>query len=151
MKKLIYLLFTFLLVIPFVSADVIFGFYDLAFYFLLTAIVIEIIVFWLVSSKLFKMDISFWKIISIVLIANIVSMFVGGSLSNLDFFRDYLGIYSGISFITILFTFILSVIVEFICILLFFIRSGLKRLNFFWISLLINLITYFIIGLLFLS
>src|SRR3989338_181363 len=51
---------------------------------------------------------------------------------------------------SLLIAFILSVIVEFIVFLLFFIKKDVKRINLFWISGIVNIVSYLILSAIFL-
>ena len=67
----------------------------------------------------------------IVAAANVVTSLIG---TFIPAYRDFTG--------PILIAFILSVIVEFILFLLFFIKKDVKRINLFWISGIMNIASY---------
>lgn len=133
-NKFLILLGALFLLLPIVSADVIlpFSFVTIPFYPLF--LIVELILFWLLANRVFSIKVSFWKSLLIVAVANIVTSLMGTFIPS---YRDFTG--------PILTAFILSVIVEFGIYLLFFIKKDVKRINLFWISGLVNLVSYILL------
>jgi len=121
-------------VIPSVRADIIMPFSVVTIPFYPIFLVVELILFWLLANKVFSIKIGFWKSLLIVAVANIVTSLIG---TFIPAYRDFTG--------PILIAFILSVIVEFIIFLLFFIKKDVKRINLFWISGIVNIVSYLIL------
>ena len=131
MKKLIFLVSFLLLLLPFISADVIVPFSLQTIFFFPFILVVEVIVFWLLSNKVFKINVNFWKSLLIILAANVVTSFIGTFI-----------LYDYLNFVILLIAFILSVFVEFGVYLLFFIKKKIKKISLLWISLVANFLTY---------
>jgi len=133
--KIIFLVSFLLLLLPFISADVILPFSTVKKtlpYFLLI-LVIEVIIFWLLTNKVFKIKTRFWKSLLIVFIANAVSSLLGSLLGT---FLEYY------------YAFVLSVFIEFGVYLLFFTKKKFKKINLLWISLAANFLSYLVLFLL---
>jgi len=126
-------------IIPTVRADIIMPFSYVTTPFYPLFLIVELILFWLLANKVFSIKIGFWKSLLIVAVANIVTSLIGTFIPS---YRDFTG--------PILIAFILSVIVEFIVFLLFFIKKDVKRINLFWISGIVNIVSYLILSAIFL-
>ncbi len=125
-------------IIPKVRADIILPFSYVIIPFYPLFLIVELIFFWLLANKVFSIKISFWKSLLIVAVANIVTSLIGTFIPT---YRDFTG--------PILIAFILSVVVEFIVFLLFFIKKDVKKINLFWISGIVNLVSYLILWIIF--
>tara|TARA_Y100000310_G_scaffold338017_1_gene426554 strand:- start:591 stop:1025 length:435 start_codon:yes stop_codon:yes gene_type:complete len=137
-KLTLILLATLSFLIPTVRADVIvpFSFVTIPFYPLF--LIVELIIFWVLANKIFSIKIGFWKSLLIVAVANIVTSLIG---TFIPAYRDFNG--------PILIAFIASVIVEFIIFSLFFMKRKVKKINLFWISGIVNIVSYVILYIIF--
>jgi len=136
MKRLLLGLALSLLLIPFISADLIVpvGWRILNTTIIVGIIIIETILFWLLSIKFFKIKVGFWKSLLVVAIANIVISFIGYFVS-MSFSINKL-----IYFILI--AFILSVVIEWGIYLLFFLNRKNVKKKLFYVSLIVNIVSY---------
>ncbi len=139
MKKLNWIVLLFMLCIPLVSADVHVAPGSELIYFFPVVIIIEVLVFWMLANKSFKIKVSFWKSLLIVFIANMVTSIIG------IFIETYM------NFASFIFGFVLSFLIEFIILLLFFINKKVKRINLFLLSIIINLLSYLAVILVYMS
>jgi hypothetical protein len=126
MKKLAFIALSFLLILPMVSADVLIPATEFPQISFPIVLIIEFVVFWLLSKTLFKMNLNPWKILLILFIANLITSAIG-------FIFPVLGY-------NLLLAFILSVIIESFVILLFFRKEN--KLKLFFIVLIVNILSY---------
>ncbi len=106
----------------------------LIYFLFFIGLIVEIIVFWLLANKLFKIEISFLKSLLIVIVANIASGI---------FFVLLKMFFSGISRSASLFTssaFILITIIEFGIYSLFFMKSEVKKSKLLILAFIVNLV-----------
>mgnify|MGYP001588608050 CR=1 FL=1 len=134
MKK--YFLLLIFLLIPLISADLIVTYPDIQLHLFPVVLIVEFIAFLILTDKVFKIKLSFWKSLLIIAVVNIITSIIG----LLIYFINVQFIYG------VLIAFVLSVIIEFGVILLFFINNkNAKKINLFWISLIINALSYLIV------
>ena len=138
MKNGEYWLLGLLFLIPLVSADFIMPWYNdiLPVALMIFVILVEAIGFWLLGNKKFDIEVGLWKSFIVVLIANIITFFVGSLLMQMlsvDFY------------IIFLITFVLSVLIEFLVYLIFFVNKKINRTGLFWISITVNFASYLIL------
>lgn len=128
------------MLLPFVSADIIIpaGWSLLNIQLIIGIIIIESIVLFLLINNYFNKKFQFWKVLSIVLIANIITSFIGA----------FIPIYN-LTLSFFFWTFLISVIVEFIIYILainFILKNKeLKKKELFIACVLVNMITYVLI------
>ncbi len=134
MKKIIFLASFLLLLLPFVSADIALPFSLMTLPFFPLILLVEVIVFWLLINKVFKIEVNFWKSLLIIFAANVVSSLLGTFLLIERFIFNLT--------IFLLVTFILSAFIEFGIYLLFFVKKKSKKINLLWISFAVNFLTY---------
>ena len=134
MKKLLtFLLLT--LLVPCVLADLIVPFTVSTIAYFPLIVIIEIIGFWLLTNKAFKIKASFWKSVLIILVANVVTSLIG----------TFIPVY-GFSLYAVAITFVISVLIEFGIYVLFFIKEKkVSKMNLFLVSLIVNFFSYLIL------
>ena len=130
MKKIFWGFLFLLLIIPFISANVLLPFNLMTLPLMPFIFAIECVGFLLTWEKLFKIKIGFWKASLIIVVANLSSSLVGTIFGVLP---TYTGMFIA---------FIISVVIEFGICLLFLIKKKIRILNLFWISLIINTMSY---------
>jgi len=144
MKKLYLGLLFFLSLLPLVSADVIAGEalaysgWSFVIFLMVLIVVVETILFWLLINKPFKLKVGFWRSLLIVAVANIVTFIVGIFIS-ITMFNGLIPIF--------LIAAILSIILEWGVYLLFFARKKNVKIKLFFISLIVNAVSYALFGL----
>jgi hypothetical protein len=97
-------------------------------------VLIEALVFWLIANIVLKDQIGFWKIILVILIANIITSLLGTFIPLSRFTID--------NFIWIGVTFLFSVLIEWVIYLQLFKKIIIKNLDLLAISFVGNTITY---------
>lgn len=135
MKKIIYLLTLSILLIPLVSADVIVPLATGLIPLLPLILGIEIIGFWLLNKKTFKIKTNFLDVIFLIIFANLGSTIAG----------FFIPIYNPSMLFFMLICLILSSIIEYPFYLFFFRKKGLSKLDSFLFCSTINSIGYLII------
>jgi hypothetical protein len=152
MKNIIqFILLSFLIVITPVFADSIVSFWEESIFLLPVIIMIEILAILLLSNKLYKKELNAKIIVlmvSVVLLANIASAFIGSILNNNYLYKviklDVSSVSSYISldtFFGFLSYFMISVTIEFF-IFLMFLRKTFKIENIFILCFIINIFSY---------
>lgn len=122
-----------LILLPFISADLIVPLtFEMKDLFPLV-IVVEFIAFWLLTNKLFNIKLNFWKSLLIIVVANLVT--------------SVIGLFISISILSagIAVAYVLSIIFEFGIYWLFLAGPKIKTITLFWISLLVNFVSYLLI------
>jgi len=149
-KKYLLLIGLFTIFLPSIaSADMMLGMSDDLKRYLLFIILIEIIIFLAVFKKITKSRIKsfLWRIILSVMLANHITYIIGiyiPSPSESIRLLHFLQIFEIMGF-----SFLISVLLEYLIIILFFIKSGVKTVDFLKISFIINLASYIFIFLIF--
>lgn len=124
----------FLLLPEVVSADVAWPLSIYTIPLIPVIVLIEALVFWLIANIVLKDQIGFWKIILVILIANIITSLLGTFIPLSRFTID--------NFIWIGVTFLFSVLIEWVIYLQLFKKIIIKNLDLLAISFVGNAITY---------
>ena len=137
-KFLLFTILTFLLLPQLVSADLITPLSFMTIPLIPFIILIEAFAFWLLSNKVIKVPIGFWKIILVTFVANIVTSLLG---TFIPLYR-----YTAENLMWIGLAFIFSVFIEWEIYIPFFRKVNIKILDLLKISFVGNLITYAILA-----
>lgn len=101
-------------------------------------ILIEALVFWIFANKFCKVAVSFWKLVLVTFIANLVTSALG------TFIPMYHYLETNLMWIGIACAF--SIFIEWLIYIPFFIKTDLTKKQLFKISIIANLITYILIA-----
>jgi hypothetical protein len=133
-KFLIITLLTYLFIPKLVIADVIYPLSFMIIPFIPFIILIEAFVFWLLVNKWIKIQTGFWKLILVVLVANIVTSLLG---TFVPIYR-----YTAANLMWIGVAFVFSIFIEWGIYVPFFRKADIRIFDLLKISFIVNLATY---------
>lgn len=134
MKKIFSCLWGLIFILPLVSADIIVPFTTYTGSLFPIIFIAELILFYLLMNKAFNIKTGFWRAALIVFIANLVTSIIG---IFIPVYRNFMTMFW--------IAFILTLVIEYLVLILFFLKREASKLSLFLVNLAMNVLSYSIV------